>query len=289
MSYSRGNLLFLKAVEKRLRAKRVPSAASEAESLVRHFGRFGRLELLTGDRPVSARAREQVARALRKRLAGRPLPHLLGKADFYGLSFFVTRHTLIPRPETELLVQETLSVLGASTGPRAPRVLELGTGSGCISVSLTIARPDCRMTALDVCPKALGVDRKNARVHGVARKISFLKSDFFKAFGAKNKAFWDVIVSNPPYIPVEEMPGLPKEVLQEPLLALSGGRQGLKIIVFLLDRAPFFLKDGGHLLLEIGKGQSGALAKKLAKERVYKNFRFIKDFAGIDRILAVQK
>ena len=119
----------------------------------------------------------------------------------------------------------------------APEVLEVGTGSGCIAVSLTISRPDCRMTALDVSPEALKTARKNAQKHRVGRRISFFKSDLFGVFGPQYQARWDVLVSNPPYVPGRDFRSLQREVKQEPRLALDGGANGLKVLEAILEKA----------------------------------------------------
>ena len=213
----------------------------------------------------------------------------MGEAGFFGLDLAVDRRVLVPRPETELLVEEALTILRAPGASKKPRILDIGTGSGAIAVSLTIEHPDCRMTALDIAPGPLGVARRNAARYGLARKIRFLRSDLFSVFEGKKGIRWDMIVSNPPYIPEEEYAALPREVLREPKLALSGGPGGLTVIERILDGAPKFLVPGGWLLMEIGEGQSGRLTKRLAKNSFFKGLRFIKDHAGIERILAVQR
>ena len=306
------NISFLRSVERRLKQSHVPSAAVEAERLVRHFSRLDRLDFFTGQKPVTLRARKSVEAALKARLSGKPLAYILKEADFFGLKFFVSPDVLTPRPETEILIEEALKsipvrpplkpAIKASAGPSAifggrrrmtatqtTEVLDLGTGCGCIAVSLTIQRPDCRMTALELSTKALKIARKNINSNGLEKKINLLKSDLFSVFGREKKAFFDLIVTNPPYVAAEDFSKLSKEVLSEPRLALDGGPKGLLLIHAILERAPYFMKPGAWLLMEIGKGQSKSLAKRITRDERFTNLKFTKDLNGIDRVLAVQK
>lgn len=290
-NFLRDNLLYLKEVEKKLKAKKIRTASSEAESLLSHFGQMSRLDFYTGEKKLPSKARQAVQKALKERVKGAPLSYLLKEANFFGHVFYVNKDTLIPRPETEVLVDETLKILETSylAGVYAPKILEVGTGSGCVALSLTIERPDSKMTALDISPKALFVARKNSELHGLRKKIRLVESDLFGFFGEKEKGFWDVIVSNPPYVPSREISGLSKEVRSEPKLALDGGPEGLTVILALIEKAPYFLKKSGWLLVEIGKGHSQALAKRLLKGGIYKKFYFVKDSRSIERILVAQK
>ena len=264
----------------------VVSAAAEAELLVRHFSGADRIDFFTGQKVITPRIRKFVETALKVRLKGCPLQYVLKQTEFFGYSFFVNSDTLIPRPETEILVEESLRIL---KGQKTPKILDVGAGTGCIAVSLTIQRPDCRMTALDRSPKALEIARKNINFHGLSKKIKVLKSDLFNAFGANKKDFWDLIVSNPPYVPTEDFPSLSREVLSEPRLALDGGLKGMAVIDRLLKETVYFLKKDGWLLIEIGKGQANLVTKKLSSKKEFGRPRFIKDYTGIERVLVVQK
>ena len=280
------NIYFLKSVEERLKRSRVPAASSEAEQLVRHFSGIDRLDFFTGKKAVTSRAKRSVESALRLRLKGKPLSYVLKEAEFFGFKFFVSADTLIPRPETEVLAEEALRVLEKRI---TPEILDIGTGTGCLAVSLTIQRTDCRMTALDVSSKALKIARKNINFHGLSQKVNLVKSDLFSHFGPEKKNFWDLIVTNPPYVASEDFPGLSKEVFSEPRLALDGGPKGFSVIDAILEKAPYYLKVGGRLLMEIGDGQAPALKKKILKDKRFSNLYFAKDLNGIDRVLAVQK
>ncbi len=250
----------------------------EAEEFVKHFGKMDRLGLFTGKKTVSAAARRRVAAALKKRVRGTPLQHLLGEWPFFGYPFYVSKDVLIPRPETEVLAEEALK---AAEGKKTPKILDLCTGSGCLAVSLTISRPECRMTASDISQKALSVARKNSRRHKLEKKVTFVRSDLFGAFRQSGDK-WDIIVTNPPYIPSAEIRTLSREVRRDPKLALDGGRSGLDLVEKILQDAPRYLEDGGTLLMEIGKGQSRTLGKK------YPSVRFIKDHSGVERVLILK-
>lgn len=284
----RHNLSFFRDIKKRLSERKNVSASFEAESLIRHFGKMDRLQFFAGERSLSGKAKKEIQKAVKKRLAGEPLGYVLKKIEFYGYVFYVSPDTLIPRPETEILVEETCNIL-KSLDLNKPQILDIGTGSGCISISLTIQRPDCKMTALDVSSKALRIARKNLDLHGLGKKISLFKSDLFSLFGKQRKNYWDVIVSNPPYIDSEDFRSLSKEVLAEPHLALDGGKKGLEIIYKILDQAPYYLTERGHLLMEIGDGQSKRIAKKISQDGIFKEFRFVKDYTGTDRVLIARK
>ncbi len=285
---TRTPLTHLKAVEKRLESYGVLSPRAEAEQLVSHYGRLDRLEIFTKRKPLPRNARAAIHRVLRKRRTGVPLAYLTKEAFFWGYAFQVKPGVLIPRPETERLVEEALKVIDTHFPNKDPRILDLGTGSGCIAVCLTLERPPCRMTALDTSSHAIKVARNNIKRHGLSNKIRLVKSclfDFFK----KKSALWDVIVSNPPYVPTSLIPVLSKEVQNEPSLALDGGREGLDILKAILAEAPRFLKPGGHLLMEIGEGQSRKLKKILSGIAEYESLRFEKDLNGIERVLIARK
>ena len=284
------NILYLNAIAETLKVNEVLSPLPEAEMLVRHYSKIDRVALYSGLKAVPAKAKRSIEKALEIRLTGKPLQYILGETEFCGHRFLVGPDALIPRPETELLVEEALGILSNQYPSQGPQILDVGTGSGCIAVSLTLARPDSRMTALDISQKALAIARKNSQLNGLGKKVSFIKSDLFAAFSADTaENAWDIIVSNPPYIPQGEMADLPREVREEPKLALDGGREGLDIIGRILAQAPLFLKKNGWLLMEIGLGQSGLLADKIAGDPAYKNLKFVQDHAGIDRFLTVQK
>ena len=309
---ARDNAAYLLKIKRSLSLKKIMSPAVEAQILIFHFSKINRIDFLTGTKIPSLPQKKKIEQALQKRLTGIPAAYLTETAGFYGHDFLVNPSVLIPRPETELLVEQTLKILNQvpqgsdpsgtkaakslfsprgqrGQTPLAPEVLEIGTGSGCIAVSLTIARPDCRMTALDISSEALKTARRNARQHGVAGRISFVKSDLFSVFGPRHRGRWDILVSNPPYVPRSDFRNLQREVKKEPRLALDGGKSGLVVIEKILREAPYYLKNGGYILLEIGKGQSRALGKMATQMKFFQSLKFVKDYAGIDRFLVARK
>ncbi len=288
-NFSRSNLIFFGEIRTELLKRKIPSARYEAEELLKHFGKMSRLELFSGEKPVSRRGQDLAKKAVRARLSGKPLGHILKETEFCGLKFFLDANVLIPRPETEILAEESLNVLNQNYSGKTADVLDVGTGSGVLAVCLTLKRPGCRMTALELSEKALCIARKNINLHGLDKHIRLVKSDLFKVFGTQKKAFWDIIVSNPPYVPKEDFAGLSKEVRSEPFLALNGGPKGLQIIKRILKEAPHFLKKNGWLLMEIGDGQSKLVRRELKTDKNFKDLRFVKDFSGVERILIVRK
>ena len=195
-----------------------------------------------------------------------PVQYIMGKTEFCGLDFLVNEDVLIPRPETELLVdtvteiiyeQRTTNKCGAKRSlPGGDeqhdfRILDLCTGSGNIAISLTKRIPDCKMVASDISQSALGVAKINAECHGVSDRIEFIESDLFEKIEGK----FDIIVSNPPYIAEGEFDTLQKEVLMEPRVALAGGEDGIDFYRKIISAAPRYLTGGGVLVMEIGYGQ----------------------------------
>jgi release factor glutamine methyltransferase len=191
-----------------------------------------------------------------RRLRGEPLAYLTGEREFMGLSFNVSPAVLVPRPETELLV-ETALVLLREGGP-SPLVVDVGTGSGAIAVSLAVHHPPVRVVAVDISGAALVVARANARRHGVADRVSFVQGNLLADIGGPA----DLIAANLPYIPSGELDGLPAEVRCEPRLALDGGPDGLDLYRRLVPQALRLLKPGGHLLAELGPGEETAFTNQ---------------------------
>ncbi len=250
----------------------------EAEVLLAHATGLTRTVLLAHpERPLTADERTRYEDLLARRRAGVPLPYLTGRVEFFGLEFTVTPEVLIPRPETETLVERALA--------RAPQtVVDVGTGSGCVAVALAVRLPRARLYATDLSRAALRVAAENARRHGVADRIHFLQADLASPL----RGPVDLVVSNPPYVAEEEWASLPESVREyEPRLALDGGPGGLSVVRRLLADAARLLRPGGALLVEIGAGQ-GPHAVALARATFPKAYiRIHPDLAGRDRILEV--
>ncbi len=211
---------------------------------------------------------------LKKRASHIPLQYITGEQEFMGLTFQVNPGVLIPRQDTEVLVEEALKVITSGM-----EVLDLCTGSGCIAVSIGKLRPDVKVQGADISPEALKVSEENARKNGV--NLHFFLSDMFE----KVRGTFDVIVSNPPYIPTEVIQGLMPEVKDfEPHLALDGREDGLWFYRILAKEGKKYLKPGGFLMVEIGCDQ-GKDVSRIFKDNGYCDIKVIKDLAGLDRVV----
>lgn len=269
----------------------VANAAQEMRWLLeRALGTTGLRLRLESDRPVSEEHRSLALSLLTRRASGEPLQYLLGTQEFCGLDFEVTPAVLIPRPETELLVQELKQLSERSTKSNAPLVADIGTGSGCIAVALAHAVPTVQVYATDLSAEALDVARRNASRHGVMERVRFLEGDLMSPLSALGlEGRLAVVVSNPPYIPAGDLPGLQREVRREPRLALDGGPGGLTFYRRLLREAKPYLAPGGTLVLEVGQGQAGPVCRMVEESGGYELMQVRQDTAGIDRVVCLQK
>jgi release factor glutamine methyltransferase len=269
-----------------LRQSGVPEARREAGSLLVHVSGKNRTFLLShAEALLTAEEVEQYRQAVERRAAGEPLQYITGTQDFYGLEFMVTRDVLIPRPETELLVESALNLIGGQTV--APEICDVGTGSGCIAITLVHELSQARAMAVDISEPALRIAQRNAERHGVHERITFRRSDCFEALPAN--IVFDLIASNPPYVSAKALAGLQREVRDhEPAVALSPGLDGLSVIRRLLSDAPAFLKPQGYLVLEIGFDQ-GEAVRQLVAEQTWNLLDMRADLQGIPRIVLLQK
>jgi len=217
-----------------------------------------------------------------RRSRNEPTAYLLHSQGFYGREFYVDSHVLIPRPETELLVEETLKAVDQGN-LEAPKILEVGTGSGCIAISVALERSGGQLLAVDISPEALIVARINARRFGT-KNIQFIESDLYAGMPAEFWGDFDIIVSNPPYIATGILAGLQKELEYEPQKALDGGDDGLRIIRPLVEGAIQVLKPGGAFLIEIGFDQ-GVAVRKIFEETGFQNIDVIPDLNQKDRVV----
>ena len=231
--------------------------------------------LCHGDREVSEEEEEKYRRALEQRAVHVPLQHLLGYQDFMGLRFQVNEYVLIPRQDTEILVEEAMRYLHDGM-----RILDLCTGSGCILLSLLHYSNDCEGVGVDISQEALQVAAQNAELLGI--KADFLKSDLYEKVTGK----FDLLVSNPPYIERKVIPTLMEEVREyDPYIALDGGEDGLDFYRRIIGGAQDYLKRGGQILMEIGSGQAQAVSE-LLREAGFKEIDVCRDFAGLDRVVS---
>ncbi|GFN32740.1 release factor glutamine methyltransferase [Paenibacillus curdlanolyticus] len=292
-----------------------------AERLLMHLLGIGRAELLRDwYEPMPKRQLEAFGQAVERKAAGEPVQYIIGEQWFYGLAFQVEPAVLIPRPETELLVEAVLEAVdrlwpqaSAAAGEPVPTVLDVGTGSGAIAVTLASQRPRWRLYASDLSPDALKVARTNAARHGVAGRIMFVQGDLLAPFVPKADARGaleapaadagrfsdavdpaglriDVLVSNPPYIPAGDIPGLQPEVRDyEPRLALVGGDDGLEPYRRMAAQLPTLVQLPRIVGFELGIGQAEAVANLLREIGYWDDIRIITDYGGIDRhVIAVK-
>jgi len=223
---------------------------------------------------------------VKRRAGGEPLQYLTQEREFYGLLLRVTPDVLIPRPETELMVEKAVELIGNSLNSRA-RFLDVGTGSGCIAISLAHEVPSAIGCAVDLSPAALLVARENAVRHRVAERILLIQSDLLECFPPKQ--FFDVILCNPPYIPLEEYDSLPSEVRDhEPHNALFAGTTGFEVYDRLIPQAGMRLAAGGYILLEVGAGQAARVGQLIEEAGLHLELT-INDLQGIPRCLVGRK
>lgn len=273
----------------RARVNSLDAASSNLDAglLLGHAMGLDRAKVLAFWRDTLTPTEEEAYRALLEhRAAGISTAVLTGHREFYGLDFFVNDQVLVPRPETELLVEKALLYTDSLLLPSPLRILDLCTGSGCIAVSLKHERPNLELHAADLSPAALEVARENARrLLGSENAVHFYEGDLFTAIPPALRAgSFDLIVSNPPYVPPAVIPGLAIEVRHEPHLALDGGgADGLELIRRLIPAAFQALKPGGRLLLEAGGEQAPAIATLLGAAG-FTEISCHEDLAGIPRV-----
>jgi release factor glutamine methyltransferase len=260
----------------------------EAETLLAHLLFRDRPWLIAhSDTELSTTLLHAYRAFIARRAAKEPIQYLTGHQEFYGLNLRVTRDTLIPRPETELLVEAVLGCIAARPALRHPHILDIGTGTGAIALALASRLPSASITATDLYPAALSIAEHNAARLGLTHRIAFLQSDLLASPLLQSFAPFDVIVSNPPYVSLYEAATMPDEVLKhEPHTALFAGPQGLDIYRRLLPAAHAALKPEGLLALEFGFGQLDALKTLFEKPAngPWQDLHFLNDYAKIPRI-----
>ncbi|HVM60160.1 MAG TPA: HemK/PrmC family methyltransferase [Verrucomicrobiae bacterium] len=303
----------------------VDSPRLTIELLLAHLLKKKRLQLyLEFERELDEKTLAALREMVKRRAAGEPVQYITGEAEFCGLKLMVDKRVLIPRPETELLVETVLERMrdegggrraedeggrpADDRGPRAEaesgkgkrrpqaetpappsenlKVVDVGTGSGCIAIALAKKLPDAEITAIDVSPQALEVARGNAALHHVEKNTRFLESDLLDNLDSSFRA--DVIVSNPPYIADGEIVELPKEVRDfEPVKALQAGEDGLKVIRRLVTSTRRLLSPSGFIALEIGAGQRAAV-EDIFREQGYEVVEVVKDLQGHERVIVAR-
>jgi release factor glutamine methyltransferase len=290
----------------RLRASKVPSDTLAAELLLIHALGHDRTWLYTNpEHQLDPAAAEIYFTLIARRAAGEPTQYLTGKQEFWGLEFEVTHDVLIPRPETEHVVEVALERLGErgikinmKTGAPSPtlRIVDVGTGSGCLAVALAHELPHAEIVATDISAPALEVARRNATRHGLGNRVHFLQTNLLEAVSPQSpitnyqSLAFDIIVSNPPYIAGSESASLPTEVRDhEPHSALFGGPTGVEMYARLIQQAGALLRPGGILILELSYNSADAVREMFHEERHWVNISITNDLAGIPRVIAAER
>lgn len=266
-----------------LKNEKIDSPKTKARLILESTLNKSREYLIIYDKnEVTPAQRDNYIKKIKRVILGEPVQYITGLQEFMKLNFFVTKDVLIPRQDTEVLVEEVIKI--AKDIPN-PVILDLCTGSGAIAVSLAKYIPNSKIYGIDISEKALEVAKKNAEFNGVKNSIEFRVSDLFNKI--RNQKF-DIIVSNPPYIKKEDIKLLPKDVQKEPKIALDGGTDGLAFYSRIAKSAYKHLRRGGYLCLEIGYNQKLQVKKIIEGQKRYINFYCKKDLCENDRVVITQ-
>ena len=258
--------------------------------MLAHCLHCSRLDLyLRHDQPLTDDELSCYKKGLKRRLAHEPTQYITGHQEFWSLDFLVGPTVLIPRPETELLVEAVLKHLTRSEpGGVAPRILDVGTGSGILAVTLATELPEAQVVAVDRSWEALKLARENARRHKVEQQIHWVLADLVAALTPR--AIFEVIVANPPYVPTADWEQLPPEIKEyEPRLALDGGPDGLEVIRSLVPAVQSLLKPDGLLALEVGQGQAEAVQQLLEQAGTYTPAEIVLDYQRLGRVVLTRR
>ena len=277
----------LHRAEELLRAEGIEDSWLEAEVLLRHALGLDRHALFARlHEPIALDQEAAYQALLERRLAREPTAYILGRREFYGLELECTPAALVPRPETELLVEEALRIAESGVkGQETWEIVDVGTGNGAIAVALAVNLPSARIAAIDVSAEALALARRNAARHDVAQRISFVQGDLLSPLIAPV----DLIVANLPYVRSGDWKALPPEIRNhEPRQALDGGPEGTAVLERLLRQAPSYLRLPGWLLAEIGDDQAARLGEVAAASFPGGRIEIKQDLAGLDRLLLVR-
>lgn len=266
----------------------VPEPRTSAEVLLAHVLAEDRLFLyLNYDRPMETNELAAYRACIKRRLEGEPNQYITGLQEFWSLPLRVSPDVLIPRPETEVLVEAVLEFLDKAD-PNFD-ILDLGTGSGAIAIALAHELPTARIVATDLSMAALRLAQENAKLHHVDQRILFVRGDMFAAIPGASQRF-KVVVTNPPYVSHAEILELPREIRDfEPHHALEGGPDGLAAIRHIIAEAPTVLFQAGALFMEMGAGQAESVSGLVLESQEYRSFHIRKDYSGLDRVLVAIK
>ena len=278
----------------RLKSYGVDSSRINAEIMLSHILGCRIIDLYTKDIILSPEHIACLENMIVRRMQGEPLQYITGKVNFYGNDLTVKDGVFIPRPETEILVDVVIGLLiqNAQYDMRnttyEPLILDLCTGSGNVAISLTKALTQCRIIASDISEEAISVAKNNAELNNVSDRIEFIRADLCNIPQAFKGRF-NIMVANPPYILSAAIEGLPKEVKQEPYNALNGGADGLDFYKRIIKESPFFLKEDGYLVLEIGDEMHKEIAGLFESSGSFRDIKVFRDLNNIDRVIRAQK
>ncbi len=241
--------------------------------------------------PLGERKKEAIEGLVRRRLSGEPLQYILGRQEFWSIDLTVDPRVLIPRPDTEVLVEQALSILSKMDLGRPSAVLEMGTGSGAIAIALAWEVGGVILVATDISAEAIRLAKSNAGRAGILEKVLFVAGDLFGPFRpSEGGGPFDLIISNPPYIVRSEIERLDREVKDfEPVLALDGGKDGLGFHRKIVSESPGYLRRGGWLLLEVGQGQADAVCETAERGGKFDSIDKIKDLSGTERVVKARR
>ncbi|MFZ1683563.1 MAG: peptide chain release factor N(5)-glutamine methyltransferase [Candidatus Zixiibacteriota bacterium] len=261
----------------------IDQGLAEVELILCHLLNVSRLDLvLHGMERLTPEVRTKFDHIIERRLTRYPLQFILEETWFYGRRFKVTPAVMAPTPETELLCEAAVKFIHAKR-ITAARILDIGVGSGVISLTVASEVPDATLVSVDVSGEAIAVARENASALEVADRVEFRQSDMFSAI--KGEERFDLILSNPPYIAEPDYAGLEPEVLADPKIAMTSGAEGLDAIRIILKRAPAFLTPGGRIMFEIGYRQADKIAALTAEDKRYSSISILRDLNDIDRVI----
>ena len=268
----------------------IDSPRATAEILLAHALAANRIDLyLHYDQPLNAKELSRFKAIIKRRIKREPMAYILGHKEFWSLDLAVTRNVLIPRPETECLVERALAYLAADPDSGCHRILELGTGSGAILIALASENRQHTYWGTDISAAAIQIAQRNAIDHGLAANIHFMVADWFAPFAVSTDLF-DMIISNPPYIRRGDLKRLQPEIQAfEPLVALDGSEDGLHCLRHIIQSAHLYLNPGGMLFLEMGHDQKAPLKQIIQNCDQYEDLAFYPDYSGYDRIVAMRK
>jgi len=267
----------------KLKINGIDSPENEIEMILCHLLDINRLNLyLHGDSLIDHKVIKRLNQIVEKRTTRYPLQYILGEHWFYGRRYFINESVMVPAPETELLCEGALTFL-KSNNIKSPRILDIGTGSGVIAVTLAAELESCHVLALDISDEALEVAGQNATAHKAGKKIEFRNSNLLDNVGNSEK--FDLIISNPPYVTESEYKNLAPEVLADPKIAITSGEDGLDVIRKILEQAPDYLKPNGRIMFEIGYNQAETITIITEKDNRCRSISILKDLNEFDRIV----